>query len=671
MRLLGLLVWVATLSFGFGRGFCQTLHHHLMPTPIKVQYEVGKFRINSHLAIKQSQQSSQRVNHAIRSFLSRVGKYTHLSLNWLDFPTDHPNMLIQYETTVDTLYQADESYRLAINDKRILIDAKTDVGILRALETLIQSIAYDDGGFYFPAMTIEDYPRFTWRGLLLDVCRHYIEPGTIKNILSAMAHSKLNVLHWHLSEDQGFRIESKVFPNLHNRGSDGLYYTQEVVKDIVSYANLLGIRVVPELDMPGHASAWLAAYPELGSGKGPYYIERHFGVFNPTIDPTNKKTYGFLHQLIREMSSLFPDPFFHIGGDENNGHEWSSNEKIQQFMQKNNIKDQHELQNYFNLKVARILKKYHKRMVGWDEIFQPGLDTNAVIQSWRGKQYLYDAVKKGHHALLSNGYYIDLSQAAAFHYLQDPLPMDHPLSEVEVARVLGGEATMWAELVDNDNIETRIWPRALAIAERFWSDGKYRDTDDMYRRLQINEKWLELSGSRHIQNREALIRRISLHVNPEVLKDFLDWIEPIKGYKRHSTAPGYTTWRPLSRPVDAATPDCRAAIRWRATRSEIEDTAILYRFYTDELEGLLRKCEVWTAAFEGHIHLSCLIPLVSHLEESAKAGLLMIKSMRANKQSAEQLIAWKELLAPHKEPIEELEIKLPDLLLEAYAKSMP
>ena len=196
---------------------------------------------------------------------------------------------------------------------------------------------------------IQDQPRFPWRGLMIDIARHYQPPEVLKRNLDAMAAVKLNVFHWHLTEDQGFRVESKKFPKLHTMGSDGFFYTQDQVREIIAYAAERGIRVIPEFDIPGHATSWLVGHPELGSAPGPYKIERGAGIFEPALDPTRDQTYKFLDGFLGEMAALFPDAYMHIGGDENEGKQWDRNPQIQAFMKAKGIKDNHALQAYFNV----------------------------------------------------------------------------------------------------------------------------------------------------------------------------------------------------------------------------------------------------------------------------------------------------------------------------------
>src|SRR5262249_32966342 len=242
----------------------------------------------------------------------------------------------------------EESYSLSVGRSGAELTAATTLGAMRGLETFLQLVRITAQGFAVPAVTIHDQPRFAWRGLMLDSSRHFLPLHVIKRNLDGMAALKLNVFHWHLSDNQGFRVESKRFPKLQEMGSDELYYTQDEIREVVEYAYDRGIRVVPEFDMPGHSTAWFVGYPELASAPGPYAIERKWGVFDPAMDPTRESTYKFLDVFIGEMAKLFPDEFFHIGGDEVNGKQWDANPKIQQFMHSHGLKDNADLQAYFN-----------------------------------------------------------------------------------------------------------------------------------------------------------------------------------------------------------------------------------------------------------------------------------------------------------------------------------
>jgi len=543
----------------------------LMPAPASVTLRDGRFRIDEGLTIGREGAApppagtDERAFKAAARFMSRVSGRTGLFLKQ-DYLAAQPaaaesGIRYVFERPGRLLPNEDESYTLTVDPSGVLLDAETDIGILRGLETLLQLLSADEKGYYFPCISISDKPRFTWRGLLIDVGRHFHPIEVIKRNLDGMAAVKMNVLHLHLTEDQGFRIESKVFPRLHELGSDGLYFTQAQIRDIIDYAADRGIRVMPEFDIPGHSTSWFVAYPEFASAPGPYAIERKFGVFGPAFNPANERIYPFFDAFFKEMAGLFPDPYLHIGGDEVEGHQWDANPAIQAFKKKNGLADNNALQAFFNQRLLKILAKHGKKMVGWDEIFQPGLPTDIVIHSWRGPKSLIEAAGKGYQSVLSNGYYIDLCQPAEAHYLNDPLPADSPLDETRKSLVLGGEATMWSELVTSETIDSRIWPRTAAIAERLWSPASVRSVEDMYRRLGPISLALEESGLLHLKNPDMLLRRLVQGPRIRPLKVLAEAVEPLEGYNRHGQAV-YTSLSPFTRFVDACAPESLPAVRF-------------------------------------------------------------------------------------------------------------
>jgi hexosaminidase len=459
----------------------------LMPVPSELSVNEGRFRVDASLTVGGRAAPGHRAFKAAARFMSRLAGRTGLFLEQ-DFLASHsvagsPGIHYEFERDGKLEPHEDESYTLSVGPDKVALSAETDIGVIRGFETLLQLLAADEAGYYVPCVEIFDQPRFTWRGLLIDSGRHFQPVDVIKRNLDGMAALKMNVLHWHLTEDQGFRVESKVFPRLHELGADGMFYTQAQIRDVVAYAADRGIRVMPEFDVPGHSTSWFLAYPEFASAPGPYAIERRFGVAEPAFNPADERIYPFFDKFFGEMAALFPDRYLHIGGDEVEGRHWDANPAIQAFMKKRGLADNHALQAYFNTRLLKILTRHGKRMVGWDEIFQPGLPTDIVIQSWRGTEALVGSARKGYQSILSNGYYIDLCQPAEIHYLNDPIPLGSPLDEAQQRLVLGGEATMWSELVTPETIDSRIWPRTAAIAERLWSPQSVRDVEDMYRRL--------------------------------------------------------------------------------------------------------------------------------------------------------------------------------------------
>lgn len=539
----------------------------LLPMPSSLTWKEGEFRLDESFSVGGMSGPEDRAFKAAVRFMQRLSGRTGLFLKQdylLSQKIEKETKLIyRYERKGKLQPGEDESYTLEVKPGSIELMAPTDIGIVRGFETLLQLLCADDQGYYFPAVEIKDKPRFTWRGLLIDSCRHFMPLEVIKRNLLAMAAVKLNVLHWHLSEDQGFRVESKTFPLLHQLGSDGMYYTQEQVREVISLASDLGIRVMPEFDIPGHSTSWFVGYPELASAPGPYYIERRFGVFKPVFNPTRPEVYQFFDKFFKEMARLFPDQYVHIGGDEVEAVHWKENPEIQAFMKKHKLSDNHALQAYFNREILKILTRHNKKMVGWDEIYQPGLPKDIVIQSWRGTQALVDGARKGYQGILSNGYYIDLCETAERHYLNDPIPPDSPLTENEKKLILGGEATMWAELISPETVDSRIWPRTAAIAERLWSPSEVRDVDDMYERLKVVSRQLEETGVQHLKNQEMMLRRLAGSEKIDGLKKLARLCEPVKGYARHSQGRQYTSLAPLTRFVDACFPESLEARDFR------------------------------------------------------------------------------------------------------------
>ena len=549
----------------------QTARRNLMPVPANVNWKDGRLPVTKSFTVAVKGQTDERLKSYIFRVMRRMEGRTILEFTReLSSDAGGAQLLIETQSTGNAIPKLgdDESNNLEITERQAKISAPTTVGAMRGLETFLQLLDSDKDGFYFPAVSIADKPRFAWRGLMIDSARHFQPMEVLKRNLDAMAAVKLNVLHWHLTEDQGFRIQSKQFPELHQMGSDGLFYTQDEAREIIKYAADRGIRVMPEFDMPGHATAWLVSHPEIGSAPGPYKIERLPGIFDPTLDPTNEKTYQLLEVFFKEMSALFPDAYLHIGGDENEGKQWTANHKIQAFMKEKGIKDNHELQTYFNKRLLVFLQKNGKIMMGWDEIFQPDLPKDVVIHSWRGQKALAEAARQGFQGVLSNGYYIDLMFPAWQHYAVDPIPADSPLSADEQKRILGGEATMWSEWVSPETIDSRIWTRTAAIAERFWSPREVNQVDDMYRRLAIVNVQLEELGLTHRKNQLMLLRRLANNQDISALQTLVSIIEPVKEYRRYQQRP-QNMLSPLTGLIDAAQADAPNARIFNRTIDEV------------------------------------------------------------------------------------------------------
>lgn len=534
---------------------------NLMPWPAKMETGTGSLKIDSSFSVALTGYREARLDRAVERFLERLHRQTAIVLlNRKASEGDAATLVIHTDHASKDVQELgeDESYSLEITPTGAKLSAANPLGVLRGLQTFLQLVDVSAEGFGFaaPAVSIQDTPRFAWRGLMIDVARHFIPLDALKRNLDGMEAVKLNVFHWHLSDNQGFRVESKKFPKLQEMGSDGMFYTQDEVKDLIEYARDRGIRVVPEFDMPGHSTAWFVGYPELASGPGPYQIERGWGVFDPAMNPANDATYKFLDTFIGEMTKLFPDQYFHIGGDEVNGKEWDANAKIQDFKKEHNLTSNEEFQAYFSSKVQKLVEKHGKTTIGWDEVLVPGAPKAIVIQSWRGQESLSAAAKGGYRGILSNGYYLDLGWSAARHYAVDPMGgAAASLTPEEKKRILGGEACMWSEYVSAENIDSRIWPRTAAIAERFWSPESVTDPASMYARMEDVSQKLEWIGLTHRTYYRKMLQRIAGPATPEefaALKTLADVVEPVKNYTRERNAPFEpTSLTAMNRIVDA------------------------------------------------------------------------------------------------------------------------
>lgn len=736
---------------------------NLMPLPSELTLNKGQFEIDSKMGFTFIKVKTPRLDRAIARFYSKISLKTGILFKDSDTKKlilDCSNKGGQYPSVND-----DESYRLSVSNKNITISANSETGILYGLESLFQLSKEQKGKWIVPTLKLIDKPRYPWRGIMIDVCRHWIPKEVIMRNLDAMATVKMNVLHLHLTDNQGFRIESKVFPKLHEMGSAGNYFTQSDIKEIIDYAADLGIRIVPEFDLPGHATSWLVGYPELASKPGFYKLDTTFRLADPVLDPTKEKVYKFLDQFIGEMATLFPDKNMHIGGDEVKPKQWNASVEIQQFMKDNKFKDNHELQAYFNIRLQRILKKHGKKMNGWDEILNPNLPKDGiVVQSWRNQKSLWEAARNGYKAILSSGYYLDHKQTAGFHYNIDPLVikgavtididstnwkswnckilvkgMDvelkanlylfgenenlrgyidmnensssftnatlinnnlkfkhegpfgeinyeltikndsitgeakmpiftleikgkriggsdmikgaalpnfskiEPLTEKMKSNILGGEACMWSEMIDKNTIESRIWPRTAAIAEKLWSPQELTsDIDDMYRRLMVVDNELDKLGLKHHLNSKKLIQGMVDKKYVNSLYTLVSVLQEDKLFNRMQIyKPELYTSTPLNRIVDAAQPESYIAYLfgkdvnlWIKTRDKAAQSRII------------RSLKIWSnnydelaLAFKTTEHIQEVEQHSKNLSNLSKLALAKIENMRSiNKSEIDSLL---------------------------------
>lgn len=414
--------------------------------------------------------------------------------------------------------KSSEAYNLEVNSNSATLESESSNGIFLGLQTMLQLIEKQKGNLSIPALTINDFPRFSYRGMHLDVGRHFFPVDFIKKYIDYLAYHKYNTFHWHLTEDQGWRIEIKKYPRLTEIGScraqtlvgrygsniyDGQkycgYYTQQQVKEIVQYASARHITVIPEIEMPGHSKAALAAYPELGCTGGPYIVHETWGVIDDVFCAGNEKTFSFLESVLSEVITLFPSKYIHIGGDESPKERWKHCAKCQQRIKEKGLKDEHELQSYFIQRMEKFLNSKGRKIIGWDEILEGGLAPNATVMSWRGEEGGIAAAKQKHDVIMTPGgwCYLDHSQtknedsvtiggytSVEKVYSYEPIPAT--LTDDEAKYVLGAQGNVWTEYMKNPNkVEYMIFPRMSALSEVLWSPKKNRSWLDFERRIPV------------------------------------------------------------------------------------------------------------------------------------------------------------------------------------------
>ena len=599
----------------------------IMPLPAHVVQGQGEFFIDGSFGIALEGYKEPRLERARQRFLDTLSRETGLPL-WREAAVNQPHFMIQTAGPSAPVQQLgeDESYHLEISTTDVRLTAANPIGVLRGLQTFLQLVRITPKGFSVPVVTIDDQPRFPWRGLLIDSGHRFIPIPVIKRDLDGMEAVKLNVFHWRFSDNEGFHAESKKFPLLQEKASDGFYYTQNEIREVIEYARDRGIRVVPEFDMPCHTKSWFVAYPSLSGGKDPSQ--------SSAMDPTRESTYKFLSGFIGEMAALFPDAYFHTGGDECDASEWEGNPRVQEYMRAHGIKDGAALQAIFTARVEKIVAGHKKIMVGWDEVLQPNTPKNVVIQSWRGQGSLADAAQRGYRGVLSWGYYLDLNQSAAEHYLVDPLGAGAAtLTPEQKSLILGGEAAMWTDIVSYENIDSRIWPRTAAIAERLWSPQQVQDVGSMYQRLATISQKLQYYGLHYQCDTDEMLQRMSGESDPAPLRVLAAVVQPPKGYVREELRT-YTTFTPLNRLVDAVPPESETAREFneiakriaqgKATPQDWQQARqwlVLWRDNDAKLQPLLERSDITQE----------LVPLSHNLSQVAEIGLQALDDLHDNR----------------------------------------
>lgn len=539
-----------------------------MPQPRSITYGDGWLNVGSGFQVEWLGYRSSVLDRAAFRFQNDVARRTGLNVGrasaaqlQIDCRDEDKGYL-----TID----AREGYSLAVNENAVVLAADGPAGVLRGLTTLRQSITNVPGGFAIPAIAIDDAPRFVWRGIMIDLARHFMSLATLKRQIDAMELVKLNVLHLHLSDNQGFRVESRLYPKLHE-GSSPDFYSQADIHDLVSYAADRGVRIVPEFDVPGHSRAILRAYPTLASGE----VENRgfLSAIGSALNPANPETYIFLDRLFGEMAALFPDEYFHVGGDEVSGADWEANPQIQDFMKTTGLTTKEELESFFIHRVRTGVGTHAKTVVGWEEVARTAIPDDVVVQTWRSSGAIAKATAQSNRVIASAGYYFDKLLPAESYYIVDPhdptsccltheqfaegkakglpefiiaedqvIDPSLKLSPAQQALVLGGEGCIWTEIVTEEMLDGRLWPSAAAVAERFWSPASVRDTSDMYRRLMVVQDGLRMAGLADDANRRRMAARMAPGESEPVAL-LLDLVAPVRNHAHNHRAVARLKWQ--------------------------------------------------------------------------------------------------------------------------------
>jgi hexosaminidase len=485
---------------------------NIIPKPKSIVVNEGTFKLKPDTRIFYDQ-NSKKVADYLTEVINPATGY--------DFKPQIWNGRVETNSVILSLISANnygkEGYSLAINQFNVIVEANELNGLFYGIQTLrqlfdehINSVAKVEGiDWELPAVVILDKPEFVWRGLNLDCCRHFMSKEFVKRYIDLFAYHKFNTLHWHLTEDQAWRIEIKKYPELTNKGGfriydDGSkyggYYTQEDIKEIVEYAANRFVTVVPEIEMPGHSTAAISCYPEISCTGGPFEVGTLWGIYYDVYCAGNEKTFQLLEDVISEVVELFPGKYIHIGGDEVPKKRWENCPKCQKRIKTENLKDEHELQSYFIKRIEKFINSKGKQIIGWDEILEGGLAPDATVQSWRGMQGAIDAAKQGHDVIVSptgNCYFdypVDVTDMLKV-YSFDPVPPELTLDERK--HVLGSEGNMWTEYAPQELVDDRLFPRMLALSEVVWTYPAERNYEEFRQRVQNHYARLDLLGVKY------------------------------------------------------------------------------------------------------------------------------------------------------------------------------
>lgn len=513
------LLLVFLLLF-FADCFAQNQNSAIIPKPVDFLKKPGTFTVNSKTVVCSNAPKILNLDF-LQSYLKDIAGF-ELATSNTQTQKNSINLIVDTTLKINS-----EGYTLNVETSGIKITAKTESGLFYGIQSLIQLINKTKTGVIVQNCEVNDAPRFAYRGMHLDAARHMFSVLTLKKWLNVLAFYKINTFHWHLTDDQGWRIEIKKYPELqtksawrketligHKRRSPhvfdgkryGGFYTQDEVKEIVKYASDRHITVIPEIEMPGHALGALSAYSNLGCTGGPYETATFWGVFDDVFCAGNEQTFEFLENVLDEVMPLFPSTYIHIGGDECPKTQWKICPKCQNRIKTEKLKDEHELQSYFIQRIEKYINSKGKKIIGWDEILEGGLAPDATVMSWRGEEGGIAAAKQKHEVIMTpeKFVYLDYYQSLnakeptaaggytslqkVYHY--DPVPVI--LSKAEQSYIKGVQANVWSEYLDSDkHAEYMIFPRIVALAEIAWSRKESKNYLDFLSRLDKGKHFLK------------------------------------------------------------------------------------------------------------------------------------------------------------------------------------
>ncbi|KYG78013.1 hypothetical protein AWW68_04395 [Roseivirga spongicola] len=515
MKNLFAIVLLLTLFFSCTTKPAKVIKPQIVPEPQSMTVEMNKhYALNGQPALHSNAESAEKSMTFLNDYLNASGWKSHIA--------EKGSAEIKFEVKKGL---AEEAYELSINSTGIHLRASHEKGFFYAVQSLIQMLPPQKHMANLPYMEIQDEPRFAWRGLHLDVGRHFFPKEFIMKYIDLMAFYKFNTFHWHLTEDQGWRIEIKKYPKLTEVGSQrketileknfnpyvgdgqpyGGFYTQEEIKEVVAYAQERQVTIVPEIEMPGHSLAALAAYPELGCAPGPYEVGTQWGVYDDIYCPS-EKTFEFLEDVLTEVMELFPSEYIHVGGDEAPKTAWKKSALAQQVIKREGLKDEFELQSYFIQRMEKFLNANGRQLIGWDEILEGGLAPGAAVMSWRGESGGIEAAEAKHNVVMTpNGsMYFDHYQAdpdneplaiggfttieKVYHYEPIPAALEDEFHQY----VLGAQANVWTEYMKtSDHVEYMVYPRAIALAETVWTQPEHKNWDRFQEKLTYQYQLLD------------------------------------------------------------------------------------------------------------------------------------------------------------------------------------